>query len=395
MRIRVFGICTGLLLTLIPRILPAAPINEGLIFYSGGAGDWGRVRLSLKDSADAFDPVTKQIYIVICYLDQASDDAWALRPTLTQSDFDLANEWIDRHDDTTTSAGMLTIFAGLKELQGDYETGIEWCNRVRDMETGEVSAHCGAFTYVFVCDYKRMLNILIGADQSGSDSTLDTASGYETIRDLIVLSARASVLPLLDTTYTDVRQHLIQRCGWHTYTCWHYAELAELLGHPDEALKAMGYAATDFDCILYRQRYLDMLIEREEYADALARAERYAKDFKSETAFLTQISSCHVGLGEYGKAISGFTKQLKVSPNDRTALLGRGHAYLGKKDIKKATADADAAIAGDSEDGNAWFLRGLIAQAEADPKSREYLEKSILLLPEGSKARLSAEAALK
>lgn len=392
---RLFSICVGLLITLTTPFASAAPLKEGLIFYSGGAGDWGRVRLSLKDSVATFDPVTRQIYIVVCYLDQASEAAWSLRPTLTQADFDLANAWIDQHDDTTTSAGMLTIFAGLKELQGDYVAGIEWCNKVRDMDTGEVSAHCGAFTYVFVCDYKRMLNILLGADTSASDSVLGTASGYEAIRDLLVLSARASVLPLLDTTYTEVRQHLIQRCGWHSYTCWHYSELAALLGHQDEALKAMGYAATDLDCILYRQRHLDMLIESGQYADALTRAEGYAKDLKNETDFLSRMSECHAGLGDYGKAISGYSKHLKNHPEDYATLVRRGHAHLGKGDLKKALSDADAAIAANDSDYDAWYLKGEVAKASADPKSRDYFERSLTLSPQGTKAHARAEAALK
>jgi tetratricopeptide (TPR) repeat protein len=99
---------------------------------------------------------------------------------------------------------------------------------------------------------------------------------------------------------------------------------------------------------------------------------------------------------------------LADDPESRDALLSRGHLRRSVGDAAGALADADAALAADREDADAWFLRGLVLgrfldeqggdverfHADANEEAINSLDEAILCRPDWFEARLYKARAL-
>ena len=372
--------------------------DEDHILYFAGTGGWVTIKLDLeKRGITKLDPVSKQIYIVACHLYGDNQPAYELREKLTDADFQAANAWIESRLAKANKQGVYALFAGLKELQGEYQSGVRFGSEGIKKDVDESSALMGLTIFYFVCDYQNLLTLMIDprGDSADAVAAKDTSQINALLREMSDNALRLSALDQLDTLRIYVRDNMLSACGSHAFFSWTYAGLLSVLGHDDDAYNAYKVSSTnDVTCAKYKQRYLDFMIERGEFAAALEECEKVVKYQKKEAVVLSRMSDCYAGLGDYAKAISGYTKHLKSKPSDDTVLVHRGQAYLGKQDLKKAQADADAAIALNPANGEVWYFMGQLAQSTSDPKSREYFEKAKDLSLPGSTIHKKAEAAL-
>lgn len=373
--------------------------DEDHILYFAETGGWITIKLDLEKRGIAkLDPVSRQIYIVACHLDGDNQPAYELRERLTDADFQAANAWIESRLPKDNKQGVYALFAGLKELQGEYQAGAKFGSEGIKKDVDGVAALMGLTIFYFVCDYQNLLTLMIDprGDSADAVAAKDTNQINAILRDMSDNALRLEALDQLDTLRIYVRDNMLSACGSHAFFSWNYAGLLSVLGHDDDAFNAYKIASSnDVTCVMYMQRYLDLMIERGDFTAALEECEKVIKYQKKEAVVLTRMSDCYAGLGDYGKAISGYSKHLKKHPDDRQTLVHRGHAHLGKKDLKNALADANAALALSEADPVAWYLLGLVEQESADPQSREHFEKAKSLSSEGSDIWLKAETALK
>jgi tetratricopeptide (TPR) repeat protein len=255
----------------------------------------------------------------------------------------------------------------------------------------------------FACIYQNDFELVLkGAGSESSDSQSPTAEDslaamsntYEVLHTLTDLAFRAKGLAYLDTALMLAKEHVVPYCQYNAFFSWHYGHLLVITGHDDEALAAYAMSGDATTCMTYAMTYIDHLIKLGMYDKALENCKRYKSRVKG-TEMERRMSDCFAGLGDHGKAISGYTKHLKEHSEDKIVLLHRAQSYFGKKDLEKAAADAREVVAADSLNCEGWCLMGMIAKQSADPQAQSYFEKAMALSFEGTPMRARVEEAMK
>lgn len=99
---------------------------------------------------------------------------------------------------------------------------------------------------------------------------------------------------------------------------------------------------------------------------------------------LSNVDTCyrrddpHDERGEYGKAMTDYSKAIELNPNDADAYYKRGDAYHEMGEHIKAMSDYNTAIALNKDHASAYYNRGLAYRNKGEvPKAVSDLEKCI------------------
>jgi tetratricopeptide (TPR) repeat protein len=144
---------------------------------------------------------------------------------------------------------------------------------------------------------------------------------------------------------------------------------------------------------IYR-RMVDPVQAQQAYADGIGlfKANRYeqailnftrAVDLKPDFAEAYRMRGrAYAAIDKPDDAIPDFTKVSLLSPKDGSVLIERGFAYLDKKDLTHAMADASGALAIDSKLARAYNLRATVERAVGETrKALDDFSRAVELAP--------------
>jgi tetratricopeptide (TPR) repeat protein len=144
---------------------------------------------------------------------------------------------------------------------------------------------------------------------------------------------------------------------------------------------------------VYR-RAVDPADAQQAYADGvrLFRANRYeqailnfsrAVDLQSNfTDAYRMRGRAYAAIGKPDNAVPDFTKVSSLQPREATVLVERGFAYLDKKDLTHAMADATSALALDGKLARAYNLRATVERSVGESaKAIEDFSRAVELAP--------------